>query len=160
MAIYLLSIRPNIFFLTNTEKEKPQARPGTFDPLFFEELSAYLTANRLEQLLGLRVLEERLDPQLQMEFVIADQATVMIKREHAAKSDIYRVTGWVFAHEVDGSISVKGKETHASQNGVHKIFTDGKLKTFDAGLNFLIQKGAIKNNPRLEPHGDLSQGFR
>ena len=81
------------------------------------------------QLLGLQVLEERLDSQFHMEFVIAEQATVMIKGEHAAQSNIY--SHW---QEVDGSVSVKGRETHASQNGIHKIFTDGKLKTVDAGL--------------------------
>jgi len=115
------------------------------------------TSNKLEQLLGLQVLEARLDSQLHMEFVIAEQATAMIKGEHAAQSDIYRVTGWTFAQEIDGTISVKGRETHASQNGIHKIFTDGKLKTVDAGLKFLLQKGLFKTSPQLELYAELSK---
>ena len=138
------------------EGKAPTAAIDT-GPVFFEELSAYLTLNKLEQLLGLQVLEERLDSQLLMEFVIAEQATAMIKSEHAAQSDIYRVTGWTFTQTMDGSISVKGKETHASQNGIHKIFTDGKLKTIDAGLKFLLQKGVFKTSPQLELHAELSE---
>lgn len=125
--------------------------------VFFEELSAYLTSNKLEQLLGLQILEERLDSQLHMEYVIAEQATIMIRGEHAAQSNIYRVTGWTFVQEVDGSISVKGTETHAAYDGVHKIFTDGKLNTVDAGLKFLLRKGVFKTSPQLELHAELSK---
>ena len=128
-------------------------------PVFFEELSTYLTSNKLEELLGLQTLEERLDPGLRMEFVIAEQATVMIKSEYAAPSSIYRVTGWTFVQEEDGSVSVKGRETHASQNGVHKIFTDGKLKTVGAGLEFLLEKGVFKTSSRLQFRPELSKSL-
>lgn len=84
----------------------------------------------------------------------------MIKGEYAAKSDIYRVTGWTFVQEVDGSTSVKERETHASQNGIHKIFTDGKFETVDAGLNFLLQRGVFKTSPQLEFHAEPSKSSK
>lgn len=90
-----------------------------------------------------------------MEFVIVEQATVMIKGRHAAQSDIYRVTRWIFVQEDDGSVSVKGRETHASQNGIHKIFTDGKLENVDTGLEFLFHRGVFKTNSQLELYAEI-----
>ena len=164
-TLLTIPVHGHIFVVNSTEGLLPyEYREGeapstarNIGPVFFEELSAYLTSNKLEQLLGLQVLEDRLDSQLHMEFVLAGQATVMIKGEYAAKSDIYRVTGWTFVQEADGLISVKGKETHASQNGVHKIFTNGKFETVDAGLNFLLQRGVFKTSSQLEFHAEPSK---
>lgn len=84
----------------------------------------------------------------------------MIKGEHAAQSDIYRVTGWTFMQEVDGSVSIKGRETHTLQNGIHKIFMDRKLKTVNAGLKFLLQKGVFKTGPQLELQPEPSKSLK
>ena len=79
-----------------------------------------------------------------MEYVIAEQATVMVKRKHATQTFAYKVTGWMVTLETDGSVSLKGKETHASYNGKHMIFTDGKLSNSENGLGYLIQEGIVR----------------
>lgn len=117
------------------------------DQAFFQELSKYLTSNKLAGLLGLEVLEDTSSPRPQMlEFVLAEQGTVTVKEE-AAHGDVYRVTGWSFAQEKDGTISVKGNETHAGTAGRHQVFTDGKpLRNIDAVMRLLLQEGIIKGN--------------
>ena len=117
------------------------------DQAFFQELSTYLTSNKLAGLLGLEVLEDTSSPRSQMlEFVLAGQGTVMVKEE-AAHGDTYRVTGWSFAQEQDGTISVKGNETHAGTAGGHQVFTDGKpLRNIDAVMNLLLQEGVIRDH--------------
>ena len=119
------------------------------DTGFFHELSKYLISNKLAGLLGLEVLEDTSSPQARMlEFVLAGRGTVMVKEEEAMHTDTYRVTGWSFAQDKDGTISVKGCETHASTpNGEHQVFTDGKpLRNIDAVMNLLLQEGIIKNS--------------
>lgn len=111
---------------------------------FLNELSAYLVANRLNDLLGLEVPSQdtTFDPHIEFEF--AGQATVMVRADHATHNEIYRTTGWKFTPELDGIVSVKGNTGHASYKGVHKIFTDGKLGDVDAGFEFLSQKGVFR----------------
>ena len=71
----------------------------------------------------------------------------MVKEEEVAYANIYRVTGWSFAQDEDGIVSVKGHETHASSaNGVHEIFRDTKpLRNIDAVVDLLLQERVIKN---------------
>ena len=98
--------------------------------------------------MGLEVLEDTSSPQPQMlEFVLAGQGTVMVKEEEIAHANIYRVTGWSFAQDEDGNVSVKGNETHAAANGVHQIFRDGKpLRNIDAVVDLLLQEAVVKNS--------------
>ena len=102
----------------------------------------------LFELLGLEVLEDTLSPQPQMlEFVLAGEGTVMVKKEELTHANIYRVTGWSFILDEDGIVSVKGHETHAGVNGRHEIFRDMKpLRNIDAVVDLLHQEGLIKNS--------------
>lgn len=86
-----------------------------------------------------------------LEFVLADQGTIMLKEEDATNAHIYRVTGWSFVQSADGTVSMKGNETHASKpGGPHRIFTDGKLlKDLDAVISLLLEDGVIKNKWNL-----------
>lgn len=78
--------------------------------------------------------------------------TVMIKNKHAVQSNIYKVTGWTFMHEVNESVFIKERETHISQNNIHKIFINRKLKIINVGLKFLLLKGIFKTSSQLELH--------
>ena len=76
-----------------------------------------------------------------LEFVLAGQGTIMVKKEVACV-DIYRVTGWSFTQDEAGIVLVKGNETHAGVNGKHEIFRDTKsLSNIDAVLDLLLQEG-------------------
>ena len=123
---------------------------ANIDYAFFRELSKFLRSNKLAGLLALEVLEDRSSLQPQMrEFVLAGQGTVLVKEDgRVAHTDIYRVTGWSFAQDRDGTLSVKGHETHASSgSGGHQVFTDGKpLRNIDAVMSLLLHAGVIKSS--------------
>ena len=112
------------------------------DRKFFYEFTEFLKSNNLEGVLGLEVLEDGWSSQPQMlEFVLADQGTVMLRKEDITNAQIYRVTDWSLVQSEDGVVSMKGNETHASSNpgGPHQIFTDGKLlKDFDDVMSLLL----------------------
>lgn len=130
----------------------PPDNVDKIDPAFFDEFTNYLTSNKLGGILGLQVLENGLDSQSQMlEFVLADQGTIMLKEDDATGACIYRTTGWSFVRSADGTVSMKGNETHASKpGGPHKRFTDGKLlKDVDAVLSLLQEDGIIQSNRHL-----------
>lgn len=117
------------------------------DSGFFHEFTEFLKSNKLEGVVGLEVLEDRLNSQYQMlEFVLADQGTTMLRKEDATNAHIYRVTGWSLVQSEDGTVSMKGNETHASKpGGPHQLFTDGKrLKDIDDVMSVLLQEGFIK----------------
>lgn len=114
---------------------------------FFQELFKYLKLNKLETFLGPQVLEDVSSSQPKMmEFVLAGQGTVLIKAEGISHADIYRVTGWSFTQNRDGTVSIKGNETDASTpKGEHQVFTDGKpLRNIEAMMNLLLWNGFIK----------------
>jgi len=144
--IYTLSPDDRLLAYEYREGDAPKGI-ADINQAFFVELSNYLSSNQLAGLLGLQVLEDTLSPQPQMlEFVLAGRGTVMVKEE-VAHADIYRVTGWSFTQDKDGIVSVKGNETHAGVNGVHKIFRDTKpLRNIDAVVDLLLQEGVIKNS--------------
>jgi len=75
----------------------------------------------------------------------------MLKEEDITTTYIYRVTGWSFTRSVDGTISIKGNQTHVSKpGGPYYIFIDGKLlKDIDAIISLLLQNGIIKNKRNL-----------
>ena len=81
-----------------------------------------------------------------LEFVLADQGIVMLRKEDATNAYIYRVTGWSLVQSEDGTVSMKGNETHASKlGGPHQLFTDGKLlKDVNDAMNLLLKAGFIK----------------
>ena len=146
--IYTLSPDNRLLAYEYREGDAPK-RAADIDQAFFGELSKYLSSNQLAGLLGLEVLEDTSSPQPQtLEFVLAGEGTVMIKEEEVAYANISRVTGWSFAQDENGIISIKGHETHASPaNGVHQIFRDGKpLRNIDAVVDLLLHKGVIKNS--------------
>lgn len=118
------------------------------DQAFFWELSEYLSSNKLAELLGLEVFDDTWSPQPQMsEIVLAGQGTVMVKGEDVENAEPYKVTGWCFAQDENGIVSVKGQETHAAVNGEHKIFRDTKpLSNIDAVLDLLLQERIIKDS--------------
>lgn len=77
------------------------------DHAFLQELSKYFRSNKLTGLLALGVLEDTSSQQPQMrEFVLAGQGTVLVKEDRGvANTDIYRVTGWSFAQDRDGTVA-------------------------------------------------------
>ena len=129
----------------------PPDNVATIDPAFFHEFIKYLLSHKLEGILGLQILEYGLDTQSQMrEFVFAEQGTVMLREEDATNAYISRVTGWSGERSADGTVSMKGIETHASKpGGPHQRFSDGKLlKDIDA-LRSLLKDGIIKDKWNL-----------
>ncbi|KAL9606942.1 MAG: hypothetical protein Q9167_008094 [Letrouitia subvulpina] len=142
---YIFAFTPthNLLAYEYRTGEPPEAVKN-LNAAFLNELSAFLLANRLNDLLGLEVLSQStaFDPHL--EFEVAGQATVVVRADHAIHNEIYRITSWTFNAETDGILSVKGNTSHASYKGIHKIFTDGKLGNIDAGVDFLLQKGVFK----------------
>ena len=133
---------------------------GKIDTAFFHELSKYLISNKLVGLLGLEVLEDTSSPQTQMlEFVLAGRGTVMIKEEKAMHTNTYRVTGWSFTQDKDGTVAVKGFETHASNpSGGHQVFTDGKpLRNIDAVMNLLLQEGIMSEGRSWRGMSDMNE---
>lgn len=147
--IYTLSSDNRLLAYEYREGLVPKNVAG-IDHAFFRELSKYLRSNKLAGLLALEVLEDTSSLQSQMrEFVLAGQGTVLVKEDGGvAHTDIYRVTGWSFAQDRDGTVSVKGHETHASTgSGGHQVFTDGKpLRNIDAVMSLLLQEGVIKSS--------------
>lgn len=149
--IYTISAENDLLAYEYREGTAPD-NIAKIDAAFFHEFTKYLGSNKLGGVLGLEVLEDRLSSQSQMlEFVLADQGTVMLKKEDATNAHIYRVTGWSFARSADGTVSIKGNETHASRPGEdHKLFTDGKLlESIDAVMSLLLKNGVIKNQWNL-----------
>ena len=145
--VYILSPDNRLLAYEYREGDAPKG-VADINQAFFVELSEYLSSNQLSGLLGLEVLEDTFSPQPQMlEFVLAGQGTVMVKKEEVACVNIYRVTGWSFTQDEAGIVSVKGNETHAGANGNHEIFRDTKsLRNIDAVVDLLLQEGVIKNS--------------
>lgn len=119
---------------------------------FFHEFIDYIESNQLGGIIGLEVLEDGLCSQIQLlEFVLADQGTVMLKQEDVTDARISRITGWSFARGADGIVSTKGNTAHASKaGGPHQIFTDGKLVgNIDAVMSLLLRNDIIQNKGNL-----------
>ena len=117
------------------------------DPAFFIEFIYYLLSNQLEGILGLQILEHGSDTQSQRrEFIFTGQGTIMLREEDVINAYISRVTGWSAERSPDGSVSMKGIETHASvPGGPHQRFSDGKLLEDIGALRSLLQDGIIKD---------------
>jgi len=144
--IYILSPDNRLLPYEYRDGGAPKHAAGVAQ-IFFRELSEYLISNKLAGVLGLEVLEDTSSPQPHMlEFILAGQGTVMVKEQEAARADLYRVTGWSFAKDKDGIISIKGNETHAgTAGGGHQIFTDGKpLKDIEAVMKLLLQERVLR----------------
>lgn len=115
------------------------------DPAFFAEFIAYLESNCLTGYFGLEVLDEGSDPnQKILEFVVSNQATLMLKEKDANYESIYRVTGWSLAWDNDIA-SFKGNESHAAvAGGSHQIFRDGKpLQDISTAIEVLKSEGVL-----------------
>lgn len=144
--IYIISKEHDLLAYEYREGIAPKNADG-INSAFFHEFVEYLISNELAGVLGLEVLEDEMSSQNQsLEFVLADQGTVMLKQDYVTNAYISRITGWSFTRSADGTVSVKGHETHASKpGGPHQIFTDGKLlNNIDAVMSLLLQHNIIK----------------
>ena len=121
------------------------------DPAFFIEFINYLLSNKLEGILGLQILEHGSDTQSQRrEFIFTGQGTIMLREEDVINAYISRVTGWSAERSIDGTVSMKGIETHASvPGGPHQRFSDGKLLEDIDALKSLLQDGIIQDKWNL-----------
>lgn len=100
---------------------------------FFADFVGYLLKHKLENLLGLQVLDGH---DSMVEFVLDNGGTVMLKEKDAKFSRAYRTTGWRFSS--DGTISHSG-DTHAGTvRGTHQVFTGSKPLTTIKGLHELL----------------------
>lgn len=115
---------------------------------FFVKLSEYLSSNKLAGLLDLEVLENILSSWLQMlEFVLAEEGMVIIKKEELIHMNIYKVTEWSFILNEDDIVLIKEYKTHADVNERHEIFRNTKLlRNINVVINLLYQEGLIKNS--------------
>lgn len=142
--IFILSAE-NRFLPYEYRQGEPCKRVLETDHTFFQALSSYLRAHRLTGILALEILEHAANASSRMwEFVLGEQGTVQVHEDNrVAQKSTHRVTGWYFAQNKDGTVSVKGHETHASiGNGGHRIFTDGKaLREIDDVLDLLLHEG-------------------
>ncbi|KAI0407513.1 hypothetical protein F4802DRAFT_26290 [Xylaria palmicola] len=115
------------------------------DNAFVVALRAYLQKHCLGSLIGLQVLDEDKDKQLQ-EFVLGDNnGAVMLDAEDTKITQSYRVTGYVVETNESGVTELKGKETHAPTiRETHQVFTDGKPLPDEKSLvNALRADGVI-----------------
>ncbi|KAK7414964.1 hypothetical protein QQZ08_012466 [Neonectria magnoliae] len=108
----------------------PNGRFQAYDPnddAFVAALEAYLQKHGLGSLIGLQILNEDKDKQLQ-EFVLGDNnGAVMVDAEDTNIMESYRVTGYVVETDESGVTELKGNETHTPTiRQTHQVFTDGK----------------------------------
>ena len=145
--IYTLSPNNRLLAYEYREDDAPKCA-ADINQAFFEKLFKYLSSNQLTELLGLKVLENTSSSQSQMlKFVLAEEETVMIKKEKVAFANIFRVTEWSFIQNENEIVSIKEHETHATANEIHQIFRDEKpLRNIDEMMNFLLQKEMIKHS--------------
>ncbi|KAL9124203.1 MAG: hypothetical protein Q9217_006445 [Psora testacea] len=113
---------------------------------FFPQLAQYLLTNNLAGVIGLQVLDRlAVSSERMLEFVLGGEGTAMLGEQDVNHGGIYRVTGWSFAQDEDGIISVKGSESHAkTTKGTHQVFTNGKpLPTVEAVRHVLRKEGIL-----------------
>ncbi|KAK0617924.1 hypothetical protein B0T17DRAFT_618574 [Bombardia bombarda] len=118
---------------------------STNDNAFVVALKAHLRKHDLESLIGLQVLDEHKDKQLQ-EFVLGDNnGAVMLDAEDTKISQSCRVTGYVVETNESGVTELKGNETHSPTiRQTHQVFTDGKpLPDEKSLMNALRADGVI-----------------
>ncbi|EQK99220.1 hypothetical protein G6O67_007855 [Ophiocordyceps sinensis] len=115
------------------------------DNAFIVALEVYMQKHDLLSLIGLQVLNEDKDKQLQ-EFVLGDNnGTVMLDAKDTKIKESYRVTGFVVETNESGVIELKGKETHTPTiRQTHQVFTDGKpLPDEESLMDVLRANGVI-----------------
>ncbi|KAI5859599.1 hypothetical protein GGS23DRAFT_616002 [Durotheca rogersii] len=89
----------------------------------------YLVQKNLASLIGIQLLGGDSTPKDMQEFVLSDNhgITVMMDANMTNANKTYRVTGWTFVRNVNGTTELKGNESHAETvKGSHKVFVGGK----------------------------------
>jgi hypothetical protein len=111
-------------------------------PSFYDEVYKCLVQNDVTHLLGLQVLSPSDIADQGMEFALAGATVIMPKSK--VNGDVYRMTGWTFHRNTDGTTSIKGNETHASvKGGPHTKFTDGKWLTSIEDVVSVLRAGNV-----------------
>lgn len=127
------NIHGHIYVLTDNDsfnayewREGSPCSIADVDPEFFYTFVRYLRLNKLENLVGLQVLEGYSQENL-LEFILGNEAgTVMLQQSEANHGKMFRITGWSFNDE-DGIITYNNSETHAAtKKGTHQVFTGSK----------------------------------
>ena len=80
-----------------------------------------------------------------LEFVLGEDATVMLREQDVDHGGIYQITGWSLERGRDGIISVNNSESHAkTTRGIHQVFTGSKpLPNVKTVKNILHKEGII-----------------
>lgn len=144
--IFALSADDKLLAYEYREGVPPQSLAG-IPAGFFRDLISYLRDNRLESVLGLEILQHSPDslPDI-LEYVIDDQATIMIEKNDIIAPRIYCYTGWTFDRAADGIVSCKGNVAHGSSDRGHIVYTDGKaLREIDEFMTLLANEAIIRS---------------
>jgi len=142
---HIFALSPNSEFQAYEYRQGPPPPMGINDNAFIVALKAYLQMHSLGSLIGLQVLNEDKDKQLQ-EFVLGDNnGAVMLDAKDTKIIQSYRVTGYVVETDRSGATELKGKETHTPTiRQTHQVFTDGKpLPDEESLMNALRADGVI-----------------
>ncbi|KAM3518328.1 hypothetical protein MY4038_010124 [Beauveria bassiana] len=124
---HIFAISPNGHFQAYEYRNGAPPNIEVHDEAFIAALCNYLREHQLESLIGLQVLNEDKNRELQ-EFVLGDNnGVVMLDAADTNITDSYRVTGYaVHVDESDAKV-LKGGEKHApTVKQTHQVFTDGK----------------------------------
>ncbi|KAJ2897097.1 hypothetical protein MKZ38_004976 [Zalerion maritima] len=125
---HIFALSPNGQFQAYEYRQEGPPPMSPNDNAFVAALKAYLQNHGLGSLIGLQVLNEDKDKQLQ-EFVLGDNnGAVMLDAEDTRITESCRVTGYVVIKtEESGVTELKGNETHTPTiRQTHQVFTDGK----------------------------------
>lgn len=124
---HIFTLSPKGQFQAYEYRQGPPQPMSPNDDAFIVALKAYLQKHSLESIIGLQVLNEDKDKQLQ-EFVLGNNnGTVMLDAEDTKIVESYRVTGYVVETNELGLTELKGNETHTPTiRQTHQVFTDGK----------------------------------
>ncbi|KAJ4307612.1 hypothetical protein N0V84_012607 [Fusarium piperis] len=124
---HIFALSPNGQFQAYEYRQGAPQSMSPNDDAFVAALKAYLQKHGLGSIIGLQVLNEDKDKQLQ-EFVLGDNnGVVMLDAEDTKIMESYRVTGYVVETDESGFTELKGGETHTPTiRQTHQVFTDGK----------------------------------
>jgi len=142
---HIFALSRNGEFQAYEYRQGPPPIMSPNDDAFVVALKAYLRKHGLESLIGLQVLNEHKDKQLQ-EFVLGDNnGAVMLDADDTKITQSYRVTGYVVETDESGFTELKGNETHTPTiRQTHQVFTDGKPLPDERSLmNALRADGVI-----------------
>jgi len=121
---HVFALGSNGHFMAYEYGTGPASDMSTFGPKFLCDVVQYLTSNKLDDILGLEILDSAKERDVEFDLG-KNLGTITFGESHCIPVELYRVTTWL-VEEKEGNIRCRGqKKCEVTRSGHHYTYTTG-----------------------------------